>query len=364
MAVAIVQANYEDLAQIAARWHQQHETSEALDRRLKAALQPLEQGGWIGLGAAAFFSEMRGEVLPAIARLSAALEIAQSVTLEIREQMRQAEEDAANPFKTKGEHGPDAGSGGGGGKGDGGGGGGGGGGDGKGGGGGGLPPLPFNMSPGFANFIKTLDGFKVLDSVESGLKLVKAWSEIQSATGSGGLKKVADLLVNTKAAGILTKVTSVVGVFGDIVGFAAELTDNWERFRGSDNALAKIAVGTVVDFALSKGINKGGQLIGGGIGLFLGGPMGAVVGGFVGGIAADFIAKQIDNKFHYKEAIDKGVDHVVDWSVNKAKDVGQQIAKNTSNFVQQQARNVEDGLRNVGNAIGNFCKPRFALFGG
>ena len=142
MAVAIVQANYEDLAQIAARWHQQHETSEALDRRLKAALQPLEQGGWIGLGAAAFFSEMRGEVLPAIARLSAALEIAQSVTLEIREQMRQAEEDAANPFKTKGEHGPDAGSGGGGGKGDGGGGGGGGGGDGKGGGGDDKKGLP------------------------------------------------------------------------------------------------------------------------------------------------------------------------------------------------------------------------------
>jgi WXG100 family type VII secretion target len=143
MATAIVQANYEDLAQIAARWHQQHETSEALDRRLKAALQALEQGGWIGLGAEAFFSEMRGEVLPAIARFNAALEVAQSVTLEIREQMRRAEEDAANPFKTKGGHGPDA-SGGGDGKGNGGAGGGGGGGGGGAwgdnkGGGGGLP---------------------------------------------------------------------------------------------------------------------------------------------------------------------------------------------------------------------------------
>jgi WXG100 family type VII secretion target len=60
--------------------------------------QTLEQGGWLGRGADSFFGEMAGETFPALERLIAALDEAQSVTLEAKQLLEQAEEEAASVF--------------------------------------------------------------------------------------------------------------------------------------------------------------------------------------------------------------------------------------------------------------------------
>ena len=94
----IVQANYEELDDIAAQFKHQAEANAELHSRLQNSFQPLQQGEWIGLGADAFFDEMTGEVFPAMQRLTEALAQAQSVTLEISAILQEAEEEAASPF--------------------------------------------------------------------------------------------------------------------------------------------------------------------------------------------------------------------------------------------------------------------------
>jgi hypothetical protein len=65
-------------------------------------VEALRNGGWEGEGAGAFLSEMDGMMFPAVARLTNALEEAQKVTLEIVRVMREAEEEAARPFRGDG----------------------------------------------------------------------------------------------------------------------------------------------------------------------------------------------------------------------------------------------------------------------
>jgi WXG100 family type VII secretion target len=55
---------------------------------------------WIGRGSEAFFSEMDGEVLPAVVRLQQALQQANQVSKEIVQTMQQADEEASSPFKS------------------------------------------------------------------------------------------------------------------------------------------------------------------------------------------------------------------------------------------------------------------------
>ncbi len=98
----IVQANYEELDEIASQFRYQAEINAELHSRLQHALQPLQQGDWIGLGADAFFDEMTGEVFPAMQRLTDALEHAHAVTLEIENIIQMAEEEAAAPFQNGG----------------------------------------------------------------------------------------------------------------------------------------------------------------------------------------------------------------------------------------------------------------------
>lgn len=69
-----------------------------LEQTLRSRLEALRQGGWIGVTASAFYDEMAGEVLPALARLAQALQTAQAVTLQIKATFQQAEEEAAALF--------------------------------------------------------------------------------------------------------------------------------------------------------------------------------------------------------------------------------------------------------------------------
>ena len=98
----IIQAEYDQLATIASRFGAQSEASKQLIAQVRGAMQPLQGGGWQGRGSAAFFAEMNGEMLPAMQRLAAALDQARTVTLQTRDIMKAAEEEASRPFRSNG----------------------------------------------------------------------------------------------------------------------------------------------------------------------------------------------------------------------------------------------------------------------
>lgn len=94
-----IRADYDKLGQVASRLDKQSQLINEMIRKVKADYQHLEQGGWIGRGADAFFQEMRSIVFPASQRLETALKTASQVTKEISQKVHQAEEEASSPFK-------------------------------------------------------------------------------------------------------------------------------------------------------------------------------------------------------------------------------------------------------------------------
>lgn len=99
MSQEVIQAKYEELAVIARKFGQQAQATVDLRSRIVRSVQALERGGWQGQGATAFFAEMNGTIYPAMQRMIRAFEEAHSVTLQISDIMRQAEEEAAAPFR-------------------------------------------------------------------------------------------------------------------------------------------------------------------------------------------------------------------------------------------------------------------------
>ena len=81
----VIQANYEQLEEIKAKFGQEAEAAQSMQQNLAGAFKPLEDGGWLGRGADAFFNEMNGEILPAVRRFIEALLKANQVTGEIAE---------------------------------------------------------------------------------------------------------------------------------------------------------------------------------------------------------------------------------------------------------------------------------------
>lgn len=98
MTSGIIQAQYDELDAVAARFGRQAEASAALRGQVLRGVEALEDGGWEGRGAAAFFSETSSILLPALQRLQEALGEAQAVTLDISALLRAAEEEAAALF--------------------------------------------------------------------------------------------------------------------------------------------------------------------------------------------------------------------------------------------------------------------------
>lgn len=103
MPVDIIQVQYEQLEDVAARFGRNAECSAAVQQQMQRSMHALRQGGWQGRGSLAFFAEMDGSVTPALQRLSTALREAQKVSLQIGHLMRQAEEEAGRPFRDRDE---------------------------------------------------------------------------------------------------------------------------------------------------------------------------------------------------------------------------------------------------------------------
>ncbi|HAJ38608.1 MAG TPA: hypothetical protein DCL15_23320 [Chloroflexi bacterium] len=101
MSTPIVQAQYEQLEQIAARFAAAAEQQQALQERVNRQVEVLRSGGWQGRGVAAFLSEMDGEVRPAQQRLTVALNSASRSTLLMLQTVKQAEENASLIFRQR-----------------------------------------------------------------------------------------------------------------------------------------------------------------------------------------------------------------------------------------------------------------------
>lgn len=94
-----IEVRYDAMEQFAAKFQAQAQSVAAVLQRVRSTMQELENGGWKGRGADAFFAEMNGEVLPGIQRLQAAMEEAQPNTRRMVEIMQHAEQEAASLFQ-------------------------------------------------------------------------------------------------------------------------------------------------------------------------------------------------------------------------------------------------------------------------
>ncbi len=98
MSTDIIQAHYDQLETIAGRFKSQAEANADQRSQIVRCVQALQQAGWEGRGAAAFFAEMEEVVFPAMQRLTSALEEAGTTTMRVKNIIRQAEEEAAAVF--------------------------------------------------------------------------------------------------------------------------------------------------------------------------------------------------------------------------------------------------------------------------
>jgi WXG100 family type VII secretion target len=94
-----VRADYQQLDEVATRFANKAQDTQEMLEKVRSSMEQLEDGGWIGDAADAFFSEMNGLVLPASRRLQAALDEASRVTKDIADGMKQAEEEASSRFR-------------------------------------------------------------------------------------------------------------------------------------------------------------------------------------------------------------------------------------------------------------------------
>jgi WXG100 family type VII secretion target len=101
MSADIIQAKYDELDTIASRLKSRAEANAELYSRIENCFQALQKD-WEGKGANAFFAEMKGKMFPAMQRLTEALDEARSVTLEVKNILQEAEEEAASVFDSEG----------------------------------------------------------------------------------------------------------------------------------------------------------------------------------------------------------------------------------------------------------------------
>ncbi|MBN1285484.1 MAG: WXG100 family type VII secretion target [Anaerolineae bacterium] len=90
-----IQARYDELDDVANHFAQEAAEVEQMQQRVRSAIANLQDGGWIGDAADAFYAEMEDEVLPAVQRLAEALEEANSTVKKISTILSNAEQEAA-----------------------------------------------------------------------------------------------------------------------------------------------------------------------------------------------------------------------------------------------------------------------------
>lgn len=100
-----VRIDHDSLQQVAQTFGRQLSATQRSVQNIQQRLNVLQGGDWIGQGANAFFQEMQSEVLPALNRLLRALETSERVTKQISGLLRDAEQEAANTMRDRGNGG-------------------------------------------------------------------------------------------------------------------------------------------------------------------------------------------------------------------------------------------------------------------
>jgi WXG100 family type VII secretion target len=97
--VVIIRSDYDQLKTIGSGWRKQEEATKQTIGKLKSVVEQLKGGDWIGEGADAFYQEMEGLVMPGLTRLEQAMAEASSVTNEISQIYREAEDNVSTLWK-------------------------------------------------------------------------------------------------------------------------------------------------------------------------------------------------------------------------------------------------------------------------
>lgn len=362
MSAPIIQVDYESLDAIARRFQQQNQQIVAVKQRVDRNVSSLRNGGWLGQGSTAFFREMESEVNPAVQRLIKALAEAQKVTLQLKILIREAEEEAANPFKISGNDYPRAGE-------------------------GaimpsspenGLPELIGRIAQGMGDAISNADkilkgaaGLLIALSIRAGdsypgqvilqipkilekLKISGRWLREQA-----GLARHLNHIKGSNMARHIVKGSRRIPLLGvvftagtGVANIAETWTKRWDEYEQMDGAGKAAAMVVDAGLALIPTVTDvagsvGGLILGAKLGLVTAGPVGAIVGGVGGAIgggiageaAGNWIVDKVDEHGGRQAAIDWVTEHVTG-------PVAEQISAVAGNF---------------GPLIENTSAPRFGF---
>ncbi len=93
-----IQADYNTLEMIERQFDREGQDVEMMLRRIRALVEQLEHGGWVGRGAQRFYDEMYLDVIPALRKLHDALYFGADSLMEIMRILHNAEEEAGRLF--------------------------------------------------------------------------------------------------------------------------------------------------------------------------------------------------------------------------------------------------------------------------
>lgn len=96
-----VRGDSDELAGIAQQFSRQSAAMRQTIQRVHRQVGQLQSGDWVGQGATAFYGEMEQDVLPALRRLAAALELAVRITRRIIGILENTDEEAARLLKAE-----------------------------------------------------------------------------------------------------------------------------------------------------------------------------------------------------------------------------------------------------------------------
>jgi WXG100 family type VII secretion target len=98
MSAPTIRSDYDQLRGMATSFRNQSEEISKQAQQIKAQVDDLQGGNWIGKGATAFYQEMGDTVMPTMQRLQKALAEAGRITQQISQVMKAAEDEASGCF--------------------------------------------------------------------------------------------------------------------------------------------------------------------------------------------------------------------------------------------------------------------------
>lgn len=98
MPIKLRRIQYDDLNTIVQRFRTEQQEIDSLHKSLKSKVESLHNNQWVGEGSEKWFSEMEGQVLPAIQKLAGALGHAGDVAWKISQTVRQHDEETKGFF--------------------------------------------------------------------------------------------------------------------------------------------------------------------------------------------------------------------------------------------------------------------------